>query len=53
MAMPEILAPAGGWEQLTAAVRCGAEAVYLGGADFNARRNARNFGGDELDRAVA
>ena len=53
MAMPEILAPAGGWEQLTAAVRCGAEAVYLGGTDFNARRNARNFGGDELDRAAA
>lgn len=51
--MPEILAPAGGWEQLTAAVRCGTEAVYLGGADFNARRNAQNFDGDELGRAAA
>ena len=39
----EILAPVGGGEQLLAAVRCGANAVYLGGRDFNARRNAANF----------
>ena len=52
MACPEILAPAGGMEQLTAAVRCGADSVYLGAADFNARRGAANFGPDQLSGAV-
>lgn len=50
--LPEILAPAGGTEQLKAAVRCGADAVYLGTGDFNARRNAENFSGDALNEAV-
>ena len=40
---PEILAPAGGGEQLTAALNAGADAVYFGATDFNARRNAENF----------
>lgn len=48
----EILAPAGGREQLIAAVRSGADAVYLGTAAFNARRNAENFDGDALRQAV-
>lgn len=48
----EILAPAGSFEALTAAVRCGANAVYLGGKAFNARRNASNFSDDELRQAV-
>ncbi len=48
----EILAPVGGEEQLVAAVRAGADAVYLGGRGFNARRNASNFDGDGLKRAV-
>ncbi|MDD6807062.1 MAG: U32 family peptidase [Oscillospiraceae bacterium] len=39
----EILAPAGSREQLVAAVRTGANAVYLGVGTFNARRNAENF----------
>ena len=39
----EVLAPAGGPEQLRAAVRSGADAVYLGLDEFNARRNAANF----------
>lgn len=43
MNIPEILAPVGGQEQLLAAVRCGADAVYLGAKGFNARRNAENF----------
>ena len=42
----EIMAPAGAMEQVYAAVRCGADAVYLGAGGFNARRNATNF--DEL-----
>ena len=48
----EILAPAGSMESLRAAVRCGADAVYLGGKELNARRSARNFGGEELADAV-
>ena len=39
----EILAPAGSHEQLVAAVRAGADAVYLGAGGLNARRNAENF----------
>lgn len=49
----EILAPAGGMQQLTAAVRSGADAVYLGTKAFNARRNASNFDGEALREAVA
>ena len=51
--MARILAPAGGMEQLTAAVRCDADAVYLGVQDFNARRNAANFDSESLPEAVA
>ena len=49
----EVLAPAGGEEQLIAAVRAGADAVYLGTGSFNARRNAANFDADALKRAVS
>lgn len=52
MIKPEILAPAGGMEQLIAAVRCGADAVYLGTKSFNARNNAANFDAEELTEAV-
>lgn len=40
---PELLAPAGGPESLRAAVANGADAVYLGVGEFNARRGAENF----------
>ena len=36
---------------MVAAVQCGADAIYLGAGDFNARKSAENFGG-ELDAAV-
>jgi len=49
---PEILAPVGGDEQLIAAVRCGADAVYFGLQNFNARRNASNFNGDNLEDTI-
>ncbi len=49
----EILAPAGGQEQLIAAVRCGADAVYLGTQRFNARNSAANFSAENLCKAVA
>ena len=50
--LPEILAPVGGMEQLYAAVRCGADAVYLGTKHFNARRNAANFTEEEFADVV-
>lgn len=53
MKQVEILAPVGNNEMLTAAVRSGADAVYLGLEDFNARRNAQNFTIDSLKEAVA
>ncbi|MDY4698657.1 MAG: U32 family peptidase [Eubacterium coprostanoligenes] len=49
---PEILAPAGSMESLIAAVRCGANAVYLGTKGINARRGATNFTFEELKQAV-
>ncbi len=48
----EILAPVGADEQLKAAVRCGANAVYFGTGNFNARRNADNFNSNALKNAV-
>ena len=51
--LPEVLAPVGSPECLTAAVRCGAAAVYLGVEGFNARRSAHNFTTESLREAVA
>lgn len=48
----ELLAPAGSFESLKAAVANGANAVYLGGGRFNARVNAGNFSGQELVAAL-
>ncbi len=50
--MHEILAPAGSPDALKAAVLCGADAVYLGVKELNARRGAENFDYTELDEAV-
>ena len=50
--LPELLCPAGSPEALDAAIDGGADAVYFGGAAFNARMNAKNFGGDALRSAV-
>jgi putative protease len=49
---PEILAPAGDRESLLAALKGGADAVYLGIRDFNARWGATNFELDELEDAI-
>ncbi|MBQ4369919.1 MAG: U32 family peptidase [Oscillospiraceae bacterium] len=49
----EILAPVGAPDRLQAAVRCGANAVYLGTGDFNARRNAANFDDASFAEAVS
>ena len=48
----EVLSPAGSPESLTAAVRAGADAVYLGAGSFSARASARNFTKEELAQAV-
>ena len=48
----ELLAPAGGPEQLRAAVENGADAVYLGGSKFNARMHAANFDEEGIRKAV-
>lgn len=49
---PEVLAPAGDFERLFAAVRFGADAVYLAGKRFGMRASPANFDADELKRAV-
>jgi len=48
----EILAPAGSFDSVVAAVRCGADAVYLGAKNFSARASAQNFSLEELRQAV-
>lgn len=50
---PELLSPAGDMERLTAAVRYGADAVYLAGKSFGMRAAPQNFGEEELREAVA
>ena len=50
--MAEILSPAGSAEALEAALRCGCDAVYVGGKSFSARANAANFSDSELAEAV-
>jgi putative protease len=52
MFIPEILAPVGSQGALIAAVRSGADAVYFGTGECNARRSAGKFEGDELVSAV-
>ena len=49
---PELLAPAGSLDALKAAIVGGADAVYFGGGDFNARINAKNFSNEELKQAI-
>lgn len=49
----EILAPAGGFDSVVAAVRSGADAVYVGEKQFSARSSAKNFDEAELKEAVA
>ena len=51
--MLELLAPAGSMEAVAAAVQNGADSVYLGYGDFNARRNAKNFTPEEAAAAVS
>ena len=52
-AKPELLAPAGDWECVRAAVANGADAVYFGLPAFNARMRAANFTEDDLPKLMA
>ena len=51
--LPELLAPAGDFECLVAAVKGGADAIYIGGKMFSARAYAKNFDLDEIKKAVS
>lgn len=48
----EILAPAGGFDSVIAAVHSGADAVYIGAKAFSARASAHNFDEEELRECV-
>ena len=50
---PELLAPAGGLAQLEAALRFGADAVYLAADRFGLRQRAANFALDDVPAAAA
>lgn len=50
--MKELLSPAGNIECAYAAVRNGADAIYLGGKNFGARKYASNFTNEELKEVV-
>lgn len=52
-ALPELLAPAGGIDQMLAAVAAGADAIYAGLGGFNARVSAHGFTDDEFARGCA
>lgn len=49
---PEVLAPVGDMERLRAAIRFGADAVYLGSTEYGMRAASANFGMDDLKEAV-
>lgn len=49
---PELLLPAGGPDTLEAALRYGADAVYMGGEFFSLRAKARNFSIDEMAESI-
>ncbi len=50
--VPELLAPAGSPEAAIAAVQAGADAIYLGFGNHNARRGAKNFTREQVAEAV-
>lgn len=53
MGQLEILAPAGAMDSVFAAVRSGADAVYIGAQSFSARATAKNFTEEDLAQAIA
>ena len=51
--LPELLAPAGSPEAFRAAISAGADAVYLSGKRFGARKFAANFSDAEIEESVS
>lgn len=49
---PELLAPAGDYSCFRAALKAGADAVYIGGQKFGARAFAGNFSDEEVVEAL-
>jgi putative protease len=52
ISIPELLAPAGDWKSLDAALDAGADAIYFGVRGFNMRAAAKNFTARELPKIV-
>ncbi len=52
MSLPELLAPAGSFEAAKAALKAGADAIYVGGRMLNARMNAENLTDEQLEQCV-
>src|SRR5262245_29603002 len=50
--IPELMSPAGDWDAMRAAVANGADAVYFGLENFNARHRATNFTLEELPQTM-
>ena len=50
--LPELLCPAGDPTALAAAIDAGADAIYFGSCDFNARKHATNFTPDDMREAI-
>ena len=50
--MVELLAPAGSFESLTAAIQAGADAIYFGVGNLNMRSRAANFTEKDLAKVV-
>ena len=48
----ELLSPAGNYESLESAIKGGCDAVYIGGVSFGARKFAKNFTNEEIEKAV-
>ncbi len=53
LSLPELLSPAGDRERLEAAVRFGADAVYLGSSEYTMRSAPKNFSHTQVAEAVA
>lgn len=51
--IPELLAPAGDWSMLTAAINAGADAIYFGIKGMNMRAAANNFSLAEAKKVIA
>ena len=52
MIKPYILSPAGSYEALVSAINAGADEVYFGFGEFNARYNAKNFDEETAQKAI-